>query len=69
MTYIFIWLHDFEIDKVNDINITKFTLPDNISNINKSIVSILHKHSISHEKLFGYESIMIRETVAPSWKI
>ena len=57
--------HDNELLKY----IEKFTLSNNFSYINKIIISILHKYPISREKLFGNETIKIRDTVAPNCKL
>ena len=32
-------------------------------------MSILHKHSISHEKSYCNQSIKIRDNIAPDWKV
>ena len=32
-------------------------------------MSILHKYSISHEKLYCNQSIIIRDNIAPNWKV
>ena len=37
--------------------------------MNRNIMSILHKHPISHEKLYCNQSIKIRDNIAPNWKV
>ena len=47
--------------------IANFSLSNNFSYININIMSIIHKYSISQEKLYCNESITIRDNIAPNW--
>ena len=49
--------------------IANFSHSKSFSYMNKNIMSILHKYSISHEKLYCNESIKIRDTVACNRKL
>ena len=46
-----------------------FTISNNFSNINKNLIYVLFKHSISYEKLFDNQSINMKDKVEPNSKI
>ena len=49
--------------------IANFSHSNSFSYMYKNIMSILHKHSISHEKLYCNQSIKIRDNIAPNWRV
>ena len=49
--------------------IANFSHSNSFSYMNKNIMSILHKHSISHEKLYCNQSIKISDNIAPNWRV
>ena len=49
-------------------HLINFTISNNFSNINKNLIDILFKHSISYDKLFVNKSIRIKDNVEPNWK-
>ena len=50
-------------------HLINFTISNNFSNINKNLINILFKHSISYEKLLDNKSIIIKDNFEPNWKI
>merc|ERR1712212_487435 len=49
--------------------IANFSYSNSFSYMNRNIMSILHKHSISHEKLYRNQSIKISDNIAPNWRV
>ena len=50
-------------------HLINFTTTNNFSDINKNLIDILFKHSISYEKLLDNKSIKIKDNFEPNWKI
>ena len=50
-------------------HLINFTISNNFSNINKNLIDILLKHSISYDKLFLNKSIKINDNSELSWRI